>query len=142
MSVEKQEAYDRMDLAFQDGSFKIASSETLHHYLISLANQNIPNTQVQHRDVIRGLTINHILLQRHIEGLNKQNSKTQKLVIALTVASLIGTFAQIWYAANADKTPEIKTPPIATSQPPQNTKSAIPSRLVPASSGQAIKKMP
>ena len=90
----KQEAYDKMDAAFQDGSFESADNDTLQRYLISLSNQNIPNSSVQHRDIIRGLTINHILLQNHITDLDAKNSKLQWWVIFLAVVALVSAIIQ------------------------------------------------
>ena len=83
-----------MDAAFQDGSFEFADNDSLQQYLISLSNQNIPNSSVQHRDIIRGLTINHILLQKHITKLDAKNSKLQCWVMLLAVAALVSTIVQ------------------------------------------------
>ena len=103
------ERYEEAHAAFMNGGLDTHSDEQLITYLSGLSNQNNTNTGTQHRDVIRGLTINNILLKRHIDKLqahisrlNDQNTKTQYLVIALTIASLIGTAAQIWYAYRAD----------------------------------------
>jgi hypothetical protein len=103
------ERYEEAHAAFLRGSVQDASDEQLLLYLSGLANQNNTNTGTQHRDVIRGLTINNILLKRHLDrlqqhitSLSQQNARTQLLVIALTIASLIGTTAQLWYAYRAD----------------------------------------
>ena len=90
-----QDNYQPMEDAFRDGVIASETSDVLQKHLLALSNQVIRSDAVQHRDIIRGITINHILLQRHIDGLNKQNSKTEKLVIAFTVASLIGTGVQV-----------------------------------------------
>lgn len=90
-----QDNYQPMEDAFRDGVIASETSDVLQKHLLALSNQVIRSDAVQHRDIILGITINHILLQRHIDGLNKQNSKTEKLVIALTVASLIGTGVQV-----------------------------------------------
>jgi hypothetical protein len=132
------ENYDGAHAAFISGAVLTDSNEKLITHLHGLTNQNNTNTGTQHRDIIRGLTINHILLQRHIDGLNRLNNRTQNFVIALTLASLFGTGAQVWYAAKADKTPEAKTPSI--SAPAQRSSSSSPSSLPPA--GQPLKKAP
>lgn len=90
------ENYESAHEAFRTQSILSDSNEKLIEYLHGLSNQNNINTGTQHRDIIRGLTINHILLQRHIDGLNKQNSKTQKLVIVLTIAALVSSIVQIF----------------------------------------------
>ena len=81
-------------------------------------------------------------LHDHITNLNDSNTKLQKLVVVLTVASLIGTGAQVWFAAKADKTPEEKSP--ATASQPQNptAQSATPIQAAAPSSDQAKKKIP
>ena len=88
--------YQPVEDAFRDGKINEQSNENLSSFLIALSNEYLPNENVRHRDIIRGLTINHILLQRHIEGLNKQNSKTQRWVMALAVAALISSVVQIF----------------------------------------------
>lgn len=114
------ERYEEAHSAFLRGAVHNESDEQLLLHLSGLANQNNTNTGTQHRDVIRGFTINNILLKRHIDRLqqhitllNTQNARTQVLVIVLTVASLIGTGVQVWYAYSADVkgTPEIQTQP-------------------------------
>jgi hypothetical protein len=134
--------YEAADQAFRTKAVLTQDNATLLEHLHGLSNQNNTNTGTQHRDIIRGLTINNILLQRHIDGLNKQNTKTQRLVIALTIASLIGTAAQVWYAAKADKTPEEKAPPIAAPQQAPAQQSAAPSPESHQASGQPKKKAP
>lgn len=103
------ERYEDAHTAFLRGSVQDESDEQLLLHLSGLANQNNTNTGTQHRDIIRGLTINNILLKRHLEklqqhitSLNEQNARTQILVMLLTVASLIGTAAQVWYAYRSD----------------------------------------
>lgn len=89
------ERYEKAHDAFSTGSVLTDSNEKLVEYLSGLSNQNNVNTGTQHRDIIRGITINHILLQRHIDALNKQNAKTQMLVIVLAIAALLSSVVQI-----------------------------------------------
>lgn len=108
--------FDAAGKAFDENALYSCDDITLQTHLISLANEPVPNAAVQHRNIIRGITINHILLQRHIDRLNKQNSITQRLVIALTAAALIVGIPQLWFAYRADKRAEIEqTPNTATS---------------------------
>ena len=109
--------YEEAHAAFMRGSVHGESDDQLLEYLSGLANQNNTNTGTQHRDIIRGLTINNVLLKRHLDKLqahigllNTQNTRTQYLVIALTVASLIGTGVQVWYAYRAD----VKSEPVSS----------------------------
>ena len=101
--------YEDADAAFMSGAIHSQSNDLLLTHLSGLANQNSTNTGTQHRDIIRGLTINNILLKRHLDqlqehisSLNRQNSRTQCFVVALTIASLIGTAVQVWYSYRAD----------------------------------------
>lgn len=93
--------YETADAAFRSGDVLNESNETLLDHLHGLSNQNNINPGTQHRDIIRGLTINNIILQRHVETLQShiteldaKNSKLQRWVIVLAVAALIGTVAQ------------------------------------------------
>ena len=110
MSIEQWEAASK---AFENGSIESCDNATMRAHLLALSNQQIHNDSIQHRDVIRGITLNHILLQRHINDLDRQNTKTQRWVIALAVASLIGTAVQVYYTVN----PSTLTDPAAKQQP-------------------------
>lgn len=101
--------YEEADAAFRADDLQVRDDDQLLMYLSGLSNQNNTNSGTQHRDIIRSLTINNILLKRHIDklqshisALNAQNSKTQVLVIVLTIASLVGTGLQSWFAYRAD----------------------------------------
>lgn len=118
------EKYEEAHTAFRTGSVLTDSNDKLLMYLSGLSNQNNINEGTQHRDIIRGLTINNILLQRHIEKLqahitelDKKNSLTTMADVALTVASLIGTGFQTWYGYKADNRAEAESTAIAAKQP-------------------------
>lgn len=81
--------FEQAKADFESGSVMERDDATLRRYLIAIASQPVRNDTIQHLQVVRGMTINHILMQRHIETLNRQNGRTQKLVIALTIASLL-----------------------------------------------------
>ena len=85
--------YEAADKAFRMGKVLSDDNETLLSHLSGLSNLTNINTGTQHRDIIRGITINHILLQRHVDSLNKQNSKTQRWFMAFAVISAIGAVA-------------------------------------------------
>ena len=111
--MDTLDKYEEAHAAFRTGSVLTDSDERLLLYLSGLSNQANINPGTQHRDIIRGLTINSILLKRHIESLqghitelNAKNSVTTWAVIVLTVASLTGTGMQTWYADKADKRSE------------------------------------
>jgi len=83
---------------FSSGEIVNADRTTLQGHLIAIAQNVTGDDGVQARDTVQALTINHLILQRHIDELERRGSKTQKIIIALTVASLIGTAMQCWLA--------------------------------------------
>ena len=87
-------------------------------------------------------TIRLHLLRSFIEELERKNALLQKLVIALTIASLIGTGVQVWYAAKADKTPEEKLTTIAAPLQEQAVQSETPSPEATLSSRPAHTEQP
>lgn len=130
------ENYEAADKSFRSGSVLSDDNEKLIAHLYGLSNQNNTNSGTQHRDMIRGITINHILLQRHIDSLNKQNAKTQKWVIALAVAALISSVVQIFSPLL------FQSPPTALKPQTPVAQSGTPSQTQPKISGQATKKSP
>ena len=136
------DSYETADKAFRSGAVLSQNNETLLAHLHGLSNQNNTNTGTQHRDIIRGITINNILMQRHIDALNKQNTRTQKLVIVLTVAALLVGIPQIWFAYRADKKAETEQETIATPQQTPAPQSATPSQALPPVLNQPTKKAP
>jgi len=139
MSLEEWESANE---AFKNGTLLSCDSATLQKHLLALSNQQIHNDTIQHRDIIRGLTINHILLQRHIDSLNRQNAKIQWWVIALAVAALIAAVVQTTVAIRA----ELRAAPTTQSSLPSQQQSApplaTPSQVLPPSSSQAKSKTP
>ena len=95
--------YQETDDAFKSGAILGKSTDELRAYLIALNNQPLPNETTRHRDIIRGLTINHILLQRHIDEMQRRSLWLTWLVVLLTVTSTAFGGLQIWYADKADK---------------------------------------
>ena len=130
------ENYEAAHSAFRSGEVLTQDNEKLIAHLYGLSNQNNINEGTQHRDIIRGITINHILLQRHIDGLNKQNTKIQRWVIALAVAALISSVVQIL-------SPLLFQQPHNAAPQQQSSKQAVaPSPELPQFPGQATKKVP
>lgn len=130
--------YQAVEDAFREGRIESQDSDTLRRYLIALSNRPIENDRVRHRDIIRGLTLNHVLLQRHIAALDKKNSKTTWLVVVLTIAALIGTASQTWYGYKADKRAEAESAAIEAKRQTQESQSAARSPSLPQGSDLAI----
>ena len=94
--------YKEVQSAFGDGSFSQADQDTLRRYISAIAKNATGDDAVQSRDIVQALTINHLSLQRHIEGMEARNKRTQIFVVVLALASLLGTAGQAWWAYKAD----------------------------------------
>ena len=108
--------YEDCDQAFASRTIADKPNDELLRFLSGLSNLGNANTGTQHRDVIRGLAINSIILQRHIERLNAKNAVTTYAVIALTIAAVIGTGLQTWYGYKADRRSEAEAKAIAVAR--------------------------
>ena len=101
--------YETAHTAFLTKAVLTQDNETLLEHLHGLSNQNNINTGTQHRDIIRGITINNILLQRHINSLQShitaldaKNSRLQWWVMALAVAALASAIVQTTIAIRGE----------------------------------------
>ena len=100
---ERSKKAGEMDLAFRQGKTRGATPEQLQEWLDVLCTGHVSNDMVRHREIIRGLTINHIQMARTIQGLedtmqrlNAANDRTQQLVVRLTwVAVAVGIIQAI-----------------------------------------------
>ena len=132
--------FDAAHKAFEENTLSTCDEKTLQEHLLALSIESVPNTTIQHRNIIRGITINHVLLQRHIDSLNKQNSKTQFLVIALTVMAVLTGIPQLWFAYKADKRAETEQNPKPVQQASPALQLPIPTPAKPPSSHPATVK--
>lgn len=122
MASDEIKLRDEISAQFAKGGVLTASDEKLQEYLMSLSSGHVENDMVRHREIIRALTINHIQMKRHIDNLNAQSNKTQRWVMALAIASLIGTLAQVYYADKSEKRSEAQERRTAIEQQKQKTK--------------------
>jgi len=83
------EAKDKMDRAFLSGEIWDCPESDLKAFLDRLNEDGIPNDRVQHRAIIRALTINHIQMQRILAAQERSNKITQFWFMVLAVGSLI-----------------------------------------------------
>ena len=91
-------AETEVNKAFDSGNAFSATPEKLVYYLKSLAIEDVPNTTVQHRQIIRAMVINHLQLIRLIEDLDRRNTKVTITLILIAVASLVASGVQVWAA--------------------------------------------
>lgn len=87
--------HSEMDEAFTHGIVGEAAPEQLEKWLKTLCTGRVPNEQVRHREIIRGITINHIQMSRMIRRLDESNRNTQLLVVVLTIAAVVVGVAQV-----------------------------------------------
>lgn len=85
-----------VDKAFRDWTLSDASDEQLVEMLRHLCSDAIPNDYIRHRELLRGITINHIQMARVIRDLkatmhelNTVNEKTQQFLLILTVVAVV-----------------------------------------------------
>jgi hypothetical protein len=109
---------NELDAAIESGEIATSSKEQLNKFAIALCQSWAHNRYsqgpqyIQICETVRTHLLrahieklqNHVVeLHNHITSLNKKNKITQYCVIALTIAALIGTSAQVWYAKKADR---------------------------------------
>lgn len=128
--------YEAAHTAFLTKAVLTQDNEILLEHLHGLSNQNNINTGTQHRDVIRALTINHILLQRHINSLQShitaldaKNSKLQWWVMALAVAALVSAIVQTAIALRGELRAAAVTQTHAQPLQPQLLQSEAPTQV-------------
>ena len=78
-----------MERAFASGEIWTRPEEDLRAFLDHLNEEGITNERVQHRAIIRALTINHIQMQRILEAQEKSNRITQFWFMVLAVGGLL-----------------------------------------------------
>jgi hypothetical protein len=126
---------ENLKIAVNDGSIDSVNSETIKKYLILLSQSDGPFAPKQEHVVI-GNTLNHILLQRHIDSLNKQNSRTQRWFMVFAVISAIGAVGPYLMPP---ATPPIQ---IVVAQPSRPQQQSAPTQAQPQVSDQAKNKAP
>ena len=136
--------YETAHTAFLTKAVLTQDNETLLEHLHGLSNQNNINTGTQHRDIIRGITINNILLQRHINSLQShitaldaKNSRLQWWVMALAVAALASAIVQTTIAIRGELRATVVTQTNSQPLPQQLLQSATPNQVAPPSSRQS-----
>lgn len=102
---DQDREWDEAGRAFRNGAIWLSDQESLMRHLMAIANQQITNPTIQHRDIIRGICINHMLLQKHIDDLDRKNTTLQRLVLALAFASFVTSVVQIVVALKPPSPP-------------------------------------
>ena len=84
---EIEKRYSNLDLKFRDPQYASKPPEEHEADLLSLCM--VQNRNAESRDIIRSLTINHILMARTIRRLNTQNTVLVWLAIVIAVFSAV-----------------------------------------------------
>src|SRR5262249_41376319 len=85
-----------MNKAFGDESVFTANEQELRLYLKVLCSEDVLNEKVRHSEIIRGLTINNLMMTHVLDRLSRSNTRLSFAVGALTAASLVATIMQLF----------------------------------------------
>ncbi len=92
------EAEVAVNKAFTSGTVFSAAPEQLQHYLESLAYEDVPNPNVQHRQIIRALVINHLQMKQFITKLDRRNFWITIAVVLIALATFVASGIQAYAA--------------------------------------------
>lgn len=94
----ENDTYQKAEDAFRNWTVLDESDAALLQHLHALSDKPLPGNSLQHREIIRGLTIHAELTRRHLTKIDQSNKKIQNLFLVLTVASLAAALVQIYVA--------------------------------------------
>ena len=112
MSNDWIRVHSEVDRAFENGTVFDASQEQLSRWLENLCTGSVPNPDVPHREIIRGITINHIQMTRLIADLNRRNTWLAVVIGLITFFSLAASVMQAvaaWHILHTPITQEPKS---------------------------------
>lgn len=84
-----------LHIRFQNEDPNKWDDQTLTEILRELSYEHIENDMVRHRAIVQALTILSIQSQRHIDRIEKRNLLLTKLIIFLTITSIIISIIQL-----------------------------------------------
>ena len=84
----------KMNRAFGDESVFNASGDDLRLYLKVLCREGVPNEYVRHREIVRGITINNLMMTHVLRRLSRSNTWLSIALGLVSVASLIASLVQ------------------------------------------------
>ena len=87
-------ARELVNTAFRTRSYETATDEELRDWLAVLCTETAANERLHPRDIIRGLTINHIQVSRFIDKANRQNTCLAIAIGIITLFSLCASTIQ------------------------------------------------
>jgi hypothetical protein len=99
--AEMDASYLRIKGAFGSQAIASFSDKELVEALIVLAANRTGDDSVYVQDGIQAMSINHLILQRTISGIERRSNWTTWIVIVLAVVSVIASIVQIWVSLPA-----------------------------------------
>lgn len=100
--AERNRVRGEIDQAFESGTVGDATLEQLGRWVAYMGTGLIPNDRLYPREIVRGVTLNNILMTRTIrhleetiERLDARNSHTQRLVVILTIVAVVVAIIQV-----------------------------------------------
>jgi hypothetical protein len=119
-------ARDAVNDAFRARRHETATEQELRDWLAVLCTETAGNDWLYPRDVIRGLTINHIQTGRFLEHLDRQNSRFGWFVFFIAFFSMVASILQALVALGYISPRTVPTPTLRVLAP------AIPSSSKPS----------
>jgi len=95
-SIETYPSYDDLKRSFFDGTIYQASDDELRRAILGLTRHAETNEYIRHHYIIMSNAIQSIQLDRVLHELEKRNSRTQKLVIVVALATLCAAVVNIF----------------------------------------------
>ena len=89
-------SYSRIKEAFVSQSISSFTDKELIDALIVLAANRTGDDSAYVQDGIQAMSINHLLLQRLISGIERRSNWTTWIVILLALVSVIASIVQVW----------------------------------------------
>ena len=95
MSDENLKAYCDLDRAFGNEKIFLASPEEIEGGLRALCKASTANNRIQHRDIIRGITLNTLMLRHLTTEMEQRSNLLQRWFMILACIGAIAAIAQI-----------------------------------------------
>ena len=89
MTKDWTEKYGEVDAAFVNWTIGGVTDEKLAEYLQTLSTGAIENSRIHHREIIRGMTINHIQTSRMTRKLDARNRILTIMIIILAIITIL-----------------------------------------------------
>ncbi len=95
MSDDNLKAYCDLDSAFGNEKIFSASPEEIEQGLRALCKASTANNRIQHRDIIRGITLNTLMLRHLTIEMEQRSAMLQRWFMILASIGTVAAIAQI-----------------------------------------------